>query len=205
MECIHACPTSQRPMNRSVELAGNRVRSGAGDNVVTDDGRLDGASFATLYERHLPDIYSYVRARTGREEDAADLAQQVFTQALIALPRYRAQGIPVNIWLFRIAHNLVVDFHRRKRPTVSWDVLPSWSHPPSRDNVEATVIGREDIERLGRTLARLEADKRDLLALRFAAGLTVREIAAVLGRRDAAVRSELRRLLRALHEEFSHE
>lgn len=191
-------------MNRSLDLTRTFARREVRGPEAGDATR-DHEDFAALYERHLPDIYSYLLAHSGSEEDAADLAQQVFTKALGALPRYRQRGIPVSVWLFRIAHNVMVDYHRRKRPTVTWETLPESSHPASPDNVEAAVIGREDVERLVTVLARIEPEKRGLLALRFAAGLTIHEIATILDRRDAAVRSELRRLLRVLHEEFSHE
>ncbi len=192
-------------MSRIAEFAGTLGRDDAGEKITANAHVVDGEAFAALYERHLPDIYSYLLAHTGRAEDAADLAQQVFMRALAAFPRYQQRDAPVSVWLFRIAHNLMVDFHRRRRPAVTWESLPESSHPAAIDDVEATVIGHEDGERLSTILARLDPAKRDLLALRFAAGLTVREIAAVLGRRDAAVRSELRRLLHALQEKFSHD
>ncbi len=192
-------------MSKSGELAHTLERCDFGDADMPEAHIPSEEAFSTLYEQHLPGIYSYLLAHTRAEEDAADLAQQVFAQALTALPRYRKQGIPVRVWLFRIAHNLMVDFHRRRRPTVTWDALPASLHPISNDHVEATVVAREQVERLGMVLTRIEPEKRDLLALRFAAGLTVREIAVVLGRRDAAVRSEIRRLLHALHEELSHD
>lgn len=190
-------------MNWSLEYDRDLGRDDAAEKQAAEPGVLDHEAFTALYEQHLASIYSYLLARCGRADDAADRAQQVFTQALAALPRYRQQGIPASVWLFRIAHNLVVDFHRRDRAAVAWEGLTESERPVAADDVEATVIGRAEVEKLGLALARLSPDKRDLLALRFAAGLTVREIAAVLDRRDAAVRSELRRLLQALHRELS--
>ncbi len=191
-------------MNEIVVFADGVVQRDVADELPAEPHALSYDAFAVIYEQRLPDIYSYLLAHT-RAEEAADLAQQVFVQALAALPRYRQHGVPVSVWLFRIAHNVMVDFHRRRRPTVTWEALPASLHPVSDDHVETSVLAREQAERLGIVLARIEPEKRDLLALRFAAGLTVREIAAVVGRRDSAVRSELRRLLHVLQKELSHD
>ena len=89
----------------------------------------DPAAFGALYDRYLDRVYSYARARTANEEDAADLAHQVFQRALEALPRYRAQSAPFAAWLFRIARNAAIDRHRRRRATVSWDFVPEALQP----------------------------------------------------------------------------
>lgn len=73
------------------------------------------AAFAMLYHRYFERIHAYLRSRTGDAEDAADLTQQVFLQALDALPRYRHGRVPFAAWLFRIAHNVAIDHHRRRR------------------------------------------------------------------------------------------
>lgn len=196
-------------MNRTFALVKSRGQGRIDAEVPVDANGAqivpDPETFAAIYQRHLPGIYSYLLAHTRQEEDARDLAQQVFTQALAALPRYRQQEIPISVWLFRIARNLVVDFHRRRRPTVSWEFLPDTLHPVAADDVEATVIRREAADHLLTVLARLEPEKRELLLLRFAGGLKVREIAALLDRSEAAVRSELRRILHALQEHVSHD
>jgi RNA polymerase sigma-70 factor (ECF subfamily) len=88
---------------------------------------------------------------------------------------------------------------------VSWELLPEPQHPSAGDDVEATVMRRDAVERLRPILDALDADKRDLLALRFAGGLTVPEIASVLNRTEPAVRSELRRILLSLREGYVHD
>lgn len=189
-------------MNRLSILPADLAYQGAGEEDGTDAETRNREEFGNVYEHHLPDIYSYFLAHTRSQEDAADLAQQVFTQALTALPRYRDQGLPVAAWLFRIARNLLIDSQRRSRPTVSWDLVPESLHPPANDDVESAVLRREAAARLGPVLDRLDPEKRDLLVLRFAAGLKVPEIAAVVGRSEPAIRSELRRVLQALREGY---
>lgn len=84
----------------------------------------EGSAFALLYRRYRQPIYRYVRARTPSDDDAADLAQQVFLKVFEALPHYEDRGLPVGAWLFRIAHNAVIDASRRRHATLPLDELP---------------------------------------------------------------------------------
>ncbi len=86
--------------------------------------------------RYSDRLYNYLRARTQSDEDAADLAQQVFVKVLNGLPRYRERGLPFGAWLFRIARNVVVDVHRRRKDTVSWDLLPETAQAVQTGEVE---------------------------------------------------------------------
>lgn len=169
-------------------------------------------SFAEVYRRTLPGIYGYLRTRAANEDEAADLTQQVFLRALDALPRYAERGVPIEVWLFRIARNLAIDAHRHRSgqdasATVSWDMLPPRLHPAagSLDEPEAAILRQETRERLNALLRRLEPDKRELLALRFAARLSAREIGLVVGKREEAVQKQINRLLHTLREQYDEE
>lgn len=105
------------------------------------------AAFGPLYDRYVDRIYAYLWARTSSAEDAADLTQHVFAQALDALPRYRAGRVPFVAWLFRIARNAATDWRRRQRATVTWDLVPDALHPRAPDDLEAEVLRREALIR----------------------------------------------------------
>src|ERR671925_685301 len=124
------------------------------------------AAFGALYHRYVTRVYRYLRVRTASEDDAADLTQQVFLQALDALPAYRARGVPFAAWLFRIARNAVTDYHRRRRTTVAWDRLPEALRRIDAGDPETAVLRREALARLRFLLVQLDAEKRELLALR---------------------------------------
>ncbi len=162
------------------------------------------AAFGELYRRYLPRLYRYLRTRTGSEDDAADLVQQTFLKALDALPGYRDRGLPFAAWLFRIARNVLTDAHRRQS-TVAWDLLPEALLPHAEEDPEALVVRREALTRLRALLVDLDADKRELLALRFAGGLSAREIAAIVGKSEAALKKQLSRVIQTLREEYDED
>src|SRR5947209_18150938 len=94
-----------------------------GDGETTDDeaalvraAQLDPAAFAPLYRRYRDRVYAYLCVRLSNADDAADVTQQVFLQALAALPRYRTCASPFGVWLFRIARNAAADLQRRRKP-----------------------------------------------------------------------------------------
>src|SRR5713101_2738528 len=141
--------------------------------------------FGLLYERYLPRLYRYLLSRCGSREEAADLAQIVFSKAYDNLSRYRSDKAPFAAWLFRIARNAAADAHRKRRTTVSWDGLPEALTAANGAQPDAIAEKRERLARLRTLLERIEPDKRELLALRFASDLSSREIAAVVGKSEA--------------------
>jgi RNA polymerase sigma-70 factor, ECF subfamily len=177
---------------------------GAASDEVTlvTAAQANPAAFSGIYRRYLARVYRYARANTASDDDAADLTQQVFLQALAALPEYRPRGVPFAAWLFRIARHAVIDAHRRRRASVTLDALPDTLHATAAHDPEAEVLRREALKHLGALVATLDPDKRELLALRFAAQLSSSEIAAVVGKRPEAVKKQLTRILHALKERY---
>ncbi len=160
------------------------------------------ANFDLLYRRYLPSVYRYAHAHASSVDEAADLTQQVFLQALRALPRYRSRGSPFAAWLFQIARHVTADAYRRRRQTVSWEALPEALQPLAEQDPETAALRNEELSRLAKLLARLEASKREVLALHFAAGLSVPTIAKVVGKSPAAVSKQLSRTVQKLKESY---
>ncbi len=178
------------------------VHDTADDEVaLVRAAQAEPTAFAPLYQRYRHRVYAYLRARTRDEEDAADLTQQVFVQALDALPRYRERGATFAAWLFRIAHNTVVNFYRHHRP-VPLDLVPEALHPLTEQDLEARALRQDDLARLRTLVDALDAAKREMLALRFAGGLTAAEIAVVIGKSEAATKKQLSRTLQTLKEQY---
>lgn len=171
----------------------------ADDAELALAARADAAAFDALYRRHYDHVYRYARASLGHDEDAADVTQQVFVQAWRSLGRFEGRS-SFATWLFRIAHNAVVDAQRGRRAALSWERLPANEHPTDAAGPEEQAIRSENADRLSRALGHLGAKKRALLMLRFAGQLSVAEIAAVVGKRPDAVKKQLTRTLRLLKE-----
>jgi RNA polymerase sigma-70 factor (ECF subfamily) len=172
------------------------------DQALVRAAQADVAQFNALYHLYVERVHRYMLARTHNAEDAADLTQQVFLQALDALPRYRDRGVPFAAWVFRIARSVVADAKRRPDHATTWDDLPLDVLQIDAADPEAAVLHTESIARLRALLLHLDANKRELLALRFAAGLSSRQIADVVGKREGAVKKQLTRIINALKEQY---
>jgi RNA polymerase sigma-70 factor (ECF subfamily) len=164
----------------------------------------DEHAFDRLYTRYLPSVYRYLRTRSGGPEDAADLTQLVFLNAFRKLGSYRADASGFAPWLFGIARNAARDAHRRgSAPAISWDIVPEQLIPTAHGATpEAAALAAEAVARVRAAVANLDRDKQELLALRFAAGLTSAQIATVVGKREAAVKKQLWRLVQQLKKDF---
>jgi RNA polymerase sigma-70 factor (ECF subfamily) len=182
--------------------AGNETVSREREAALVEDARQDPAAFAYLYELYFARVYRYLRMRVEHESDAEDLTQQVFLQALNALPRYQTRGAPFAAWLFTIARRALADHGQRARSHPSPIALDAAPEMADELDMERNLLQREAYERLARLLATRDPAERDLLALRFAGGLNASEIAAIFGKRPDAVRKQLSRLLHTLKEQY---
>lgn len=160
------------------------------------------ADFAALYERYRDRVYWYLRTRTASPDDAADLLQQVFLQALDRIDQYKPKQGPFVAWLFGIARHAASNHNQRRRPTVPWDLVPEILRPISDDDPESQTLRNESLARLADVFATLDRDKRELLVLRYIVGLSFAEIGPIVGKSEAATRQQVSRLLRALKEHY---
>lgn len=185
-------------------------RTAVADETVEDEQTLidalvdrskdgDADAFGELYDRFQPEILRYLTHRTRDADAAEDLAQQVFLKAWQAIPRYqRRKGVPFKAWLYRMAHNQMVDHFRQLRPTADIDGI----EVPEAPEAEQRVLVREANERLQSALERLSEDHRQVLVLRFLMEKSAREIGEVMGRKEGTVRGLQMRALKALRVEI---
>ena len=149
-----------------------------------------------LYEEYYDKIARYVYVHIGNKEEAEDIAGEVFLKALESLKSYREQGVPMQGWLFRIAHNLTVDYLRKmgKRRTVPVDSVVLQGD----DNPAKTAEERIEFERVAEAMKQLTTEQREVVNLRFFGGLTSKEAGGLLGKSDGAVREMQRAAIEKL-------
>jgi RNA polymerase sigma-70 factor (ECF subfamily) len=191
-----------------LRVASLRVRAAepapAVDEPLVAAAQADPAAFEALYDAYLPRVYRYLAAHSASPEEAADLTQAVFVKAWQSLDRFRPGPAPFASWLFRIARNSAVDARRRARPAVPWAAVSDSADPghPAGGSPEDDLLRAERVAELRATLARLDPSRQELLALRYAAGLTAAEIAPIVGKRPEAVKKQLQRILHDLKEHY---
>ena len=149
-----------------------------------------------LYEEYYDKIARYVYVHISNKEEAEDIAGEVFLKALQSLESYREQGVPMQGWLFRIAHNLTVDYLRKmnKRRTVPIDSVVLQGN----DNPANTAEKNIEFERVTKAMKKLTTEQREVINLRFFGGLTSKEVGGVLGKSDGAVREMQRAAIEKL-------
>jgi len=171
----------EAPIQRSLSLQDE-------EDLVRRAQRQDNKAFAQLYEAYFDKIYKYVSFRVRNEMEAEDMTQQVFMKVLNSISSYKSQGAPFSSWVYRIAHNLVVDFMRQqnKKATVDIDGLQLVS--PAEDPQHK--IEREmDMEELKKASMRLTSLQQEVLSLRFTGELSINECARIMGKSEGAVKA----------------
>ncbi len=157
------------------------------ENLVRRAQQRDQQAFAQLYEEHFDKIYRYVALRIGNKIEAEDITQQVFLKALQSISSFRWRGIPFSAWLFRIAHNQVVDY-LRKRTKQATVPLDESTVSVISDPQLLTEQGL-DIEQLLSATKRLTPTQREVISLRFAGELPIAQVAKIIGKSQGAVKA----------------
>ncbi len=166
------------------------------DHLVVRAVKRDAAAFGLLYEHYLDRIFRYVYYRTGSTNETEDLTEQVFLKAWEAIDRYEPRGVPFVAWLYRLAHNLVVDHYRSRRLTTPLEDITE-AEEPGIDVVES-VEARLDAEEVRKAIQKLTPEHQQLIALRFVDGLSHAEVAQIIGKSEGATRVIQYRALQVL-------
>jgi RNA polymerase sigma-70 factor (ECF subfamily) len=153
------------------------------DESLVAAAQLDPTRFTAIYTRYLDAVYRYCYVRLGSHEAAEDATSEIFLKALAGLPGYR--GGMFAAWLFRIAHNVVTDHYRRRRPSASIDSASEFADPAALPEEE--VIAEGERAAVLDALARLPDDQRHVIELQLA-GWTGEQIASAIGRSHGATR-----------------
>lgn len=168
------------------------------ENAIPLAAQGDAEAFGFLYQKYVTAIFNYIYYRTGNQHDAEDITARVFHRAFGHISSYKYMGVPFSAWLYRIAHNLVANYHRdssRKREVSLEDHLDL--HTPG-DHPETVLVVTQDNEALLSAIRKLTPDRQQLLILKYVEHLSNNEIAVIMGRSEGAIKSLYHRTLLAL-------
>lgn len=162
----------------------------------------DAQAFGKLYEKYIDAIYNYVYYRTSNQKEAEDLTSRVFLRALKHITRYEDRGYPFSAWLYRIAHNLVVNWYRDRDRKEEIPLEDQYPPPAVKDETEKQLTKENRRENLLEIVRELPDDRQQLLILKHVEGLTNREIGEIMDRTEGAVKALYHRTLVALRDEY---
>jgi RNA polymerase sigma-70 factor (ECF subfamily) len=195
---------SVRCMVGEEDAAGEAGDAGVHDEVRTlvekaAAGNVE--AFGELYGIYLDRIYRYVFYHVHSKETAEDLTEEVFMKAWRKIGKYRWEGRPFSAWLYRIAHNHVVDHFRTSRRNVPLDV----DIPADGDQPEQELEQQQMRQMLSRALSSLPPQQKQIIILKFVEGCSNRMIEHVMGKSQGAIRVMQMRALSALRRRLKEE
>ena len=168
------------------------------EDKLVEQAKTDPAAFGKLYELYVERMYNYIYYRVGNHQEAEDLTAKVFYRALNHIPHYNNRGVPFAAWLYRIARNLIANWHRdnNRRQMVALDKvnLPEEGRHTPHQAAEIT----NERELLLAAIQKLPPERQQLLTLKFAEKMSNAEIGRIMGRSEGAIKSLYHRTLVAL-------
>ncbi|MBI2852164.1 MAG: sigma-70 family RNA polymerase sigma factor [Chloroflexi bacterium] len=170
------------------------------EGLVSRAQNGDREAFALLYQEYFKKIYRYTYLRLGQVEQAEDLTQEVFLKALDGISSYRHKGAPFGSWLFRIAHNLIVDHYRKSKK--EFILFPESTVSDGADDPAGAAEKKMELLEIKHAVGMLPPRQKEIIALRYGAGMSVAETARATGKTVGSVKklqfealAKLRRLI----------
>ncbi|MBU6349921.1 MAG: sigma-70 family RNA polymerase sigma factor [Chloroflexi bacterium] len=149
----------------------------------------DDAALSELYDRYEVKIFTYIYRRTGDESLAEDLTSQVFLKMLESIRDQKAWRSSFSGWLYKIAHNLVIDHYRRRGRQSAVELDDTTPLAAERQSLESQVEQSLDAERLRAAIRRLTEEQAEVVSLRFLEGYSINEVAAMMSRSEGAIKA----------------
>jgi RNA polymerase sigma-70 factor (ECF subfamily) len=180
----------------------NRELEIGDDEALARAASGDQQAFGVLYERYVGRIYTYIYYRTGNSFDAEDLTARVFLRASASIHRYRDMGVPFSAWLYRIAHNLVANWHRDQNRHQEVPLEDHIQLHQKLEPLESTLMKDQELEGLLKVIRRMPSERQQLIILKFVEHLSNSEIGEIMSRSEGAIKSLYHRTLLALRDEL---
>ncbi len=169
--------------------------------ALINAAKTDPEAFGLLYERYVERIYNYIYFRVGGAGDAEDLTAKVFFKALRNIGGYRHMGLPFSAWLYRIAHNLVANYHRDRFKIQEISIENLIVEDTNRSSApEHMMETKQENDFLMSLVNDLSSQKRELIILKYVQKLSNEEIGQIFGKTEGAIKSLYHRTLVELKE-----
>ena len=181
---------------------GKDIASKSESELISQASQGDSEAFGVLYEKYIDQIYNYIYYRTSNGDDAEDLCSRVFIRALRHIERYEDRGYPFSAWLYRIAHNLIVNWYRDRERTDEVPLADQYPPPTINGSVEDRIEIRDENNQLMKVINSLPEDRKELLVLKHVDGLTNLEIGQIMDRTEGAIKALYHRTLESLRDDY---
>jgi RNA polymerase sigma-70 factor, ECF subfamily len=158
------------------------------ESLVQQAQKQDNQAFAQLYEAYFDKIYMYISFRVRNDMESEDLTQQVFMKVMNSISSYQNQGVPFSSWVYRIAHNLVVDFMRQQNKKATVDIEGMQLISPAEDT-QSLLERQIDVEEVKKASRNLTTAQQEVISLRFAGELSITECAKIMGKSEGAIKA----------------
>jgi len=155
----------------------------------------DETAFSILYQENVKKIYNYIYYRTGNASDAEDLTARVFQRALKHIGRYKKTNVPFSAWLYRIAHNLVANWHRDNQRRKEVPIEDQMHIQSKQDIPDREFEKKQEVESLLKAVRKLPSDRQMVLILKYVEDLSNKEIGVIMGKSEGAIKSLYHRTL----------
>lgn len=175
------------------------------EELLAQAMEYDERALSELYDRYEAKIYSYIYRRTSDQGVAEDLTAQVFLRMLESIRNRRAWHSSFSGWLYRIAHNLIIDQYRRRDRQGSVPIEDSAALPEMKQNPVLTVEMNLDAQRLRAAIQRLTDEQAEVVSLRFLEGYSIAEVAEMMDKTEGAIKALQYRAVATLRQMLQHE
>jgi RNA polymerase sigma-70 factor (ECF subfamily) len=167
------------------------------EDLLTRAQQFEPEALQTLHRQLYQPVYRYIYLKIGDANASQDLTSDVFLRMLEALKGGRGWQTTPNAWIFGIARNVVADHYRRRerRPEVELDEN---ALPAADPGLAQTVIAAEEQTALLAAMEELTDEQRDVVFLRFMEGLSIKDVAEVMGKTEGAIKALQFRSMQAL-------
>lgn len=192
--------------NVSISTGGfTSIEDASEEALLAAAAAFDEAALGELYDRYEARIYSYIFRRTGDATLAEDLTAQVFLKMLEAIRSGKGWHSSFSGWLYRIAHNAVIDYYRQRDRQQQVQLEEAASVVASDHNPVVIAETNMDAHRLRAAIARLTEEQADVIGLRFLEGYSISEVAIMMDKTEGSIKALQYRAVATLRQLLQHE